>query len=324
SVRGNKNTATLPGVDKKRASGHFEKKGAPFHKNNTEYKRPVSPRDRKQEHPERRHCFECGSTQHLRAQCPKINQKKNRARVNHMAGRRMEATNLSEGTPEAREDVVESLPSPDSILTARLKASKEETVQTSPLQKIQMKVGTKTFEGIVDTGAEITVVRRDIIETCPKEGEGCIKIISVFGEEELAPLVTLEMKINNERYGSIPVTCASSKKLISDMLISSTTYDALCKKIEAHAFLISDNVDSEQPVPEEQNQKGLNANNSLRFSVHLDIKNKATISRRPQPFFCVSPYLPPSAPPLFCKSRDLSFRDESMNSTAGGNYRILT
>ncbi|GBL99975.1 Retrovirus-related Pol polyprotein from transposon 17.6, partial [Araneus ventricosus] len=61
------------------------------------------------------------------------------------------------------------------------------------------------------------------------------------------------MKINDERHGSIPVTCAASKKLISDMLISSTTYDALCKKIEAHAF--SDKVDSEQPVPEEQNQK---------------------------------------------------------------------
>ncbi|GBN00343.1 hypothetical protein AVEN_270115-1 [Araneus ventricosus] len=147
SVRGNKNTATLPGVDKKRASLHFEKKGAPFHKTNTEYKRPVSPRDRKQEHPERCHCFECGSTQHLRVQCPKINQKKNRARVNHMAGRRMEATNPSERTPEAREDVVESLPSPGSILTARLKASEKETVQTSPLQKIQVKVGTKTFEG---------------------------------------------------------------------------------------------------------------------------------------------------------------------------------
>ncbi|GBN88644.1 hypothetical protein AVEN_93355-1 [Araneus ventricosus] len=156
SVKGNKNAGTLPGVDKKRASGHFEKKATPFHKANTEFKRPVSPRNRKQEHPERRHCFECGSTEHLRAQCPKITQKKNSARVNHMAGYMVEATNPAEGTPEVREGFVKSLPNPGSILTSRLKASEKETMQTSPLQKIPVKVGTKTFEGILGTGAEIT------------------------------------------------------------------------------------------------------------------------------------------------------------------------
>ncbi|KAF8769797.1 hypothetical protein HNY73_017406 [Argiope bruennichi] len=258
-VRRSSKTGHIPGNDRKRTNGNFEKKNPVVHdKNamNTDYKRPNSPRNWKQERSDRRQCFECGSSQHLRAQCPKLAKMKNFSRINRVTRRLVETTSEKSGSQRFPENVAENQTDEGTILTTQLKAPEKEITRISPLQKIPVKIEDNTFEGIVDTGAEITVIRQDIIDSCSKQGEGSIKIISAFGEEELAPLVTINVKINDGKHGNVPVTCAASKKLISDMLISSTTYEALCKKIEAHTLLpVINNVDSEQPVHEEPNQE---------------------------------------------------------------------
>ncbi|XP_055932981.1 uncharacterized protein LOC129963003 [Argiope bruennichi] len=258
-VRRSSKTGHIPSNGRTRVNGNFEKRNPIVHdKNamNTDYKRPSSPRNWKQERSDRRQCFECGSSQHLRAQCPNLAKMKNFSRINRVTRRLVETTSEKSGPQRLPENVAENQTDEGTILTTQLKAPEKEITRISPLQKIPVKIEDNTFEGIVDTGAEITVIRQDIIDSCSKQGEGSIKIISAFGEEELAPLVTINVKINDGKHGNVPVTCAASKKLISDMLISSTTYEALCKKIEAHTLLpVIKNVDSEQPVHEEPNQE---------------------------------------------------------------------
>ncbi|KAF8778425.1 hypothetical protein HNY73_015149 [Argiope bruennichi] len=153
---------------------------------NTDYKRPRSPRNCKQERSNRRQCFEYRLLQHLRAQCPKLAEKKNFSRINRVSRRLVETASEKSGSQTFPENVTENQTDEGTILTTQLKASEKEITQISPLQKIPVKIEDNTFEGIVDTGAEITVIRRDIIDSCSKQGEGSIKIISAFGEE--APL----------------------------------------------------------------------------------------------------------------------------------------
>ncbi|KAF8783320.1 hypothetical protein HNY73_013497 [Argiope bruennichi] len=245
--------------DRKRTNGNFEKKSPIAHDKNAvniDYKRPSSPRKLEAKNvPIGRQCFECGSSQHLRVQCPKLAEKKNFSRINHVTRRLVETKSEKIGSQRFPENVTENQTDEGTILATQLKAPEKEITRISPLQKIPVKIEDNTFEGIVDTGAEITVIRQDIIDSCSKQGEGSIKIISAFGEEELAPLVTINVKINDGKHGNVPVTCAASRKLVSDMLISSTAYEALCKKIEVHTLPVINNDDSEQPVHEEPNQE---------------------------------------------------------------------
>ncbi|XP_055932090.1 uncharacterized protein LOC129962368 [Argiope bruennichi] len=257
-VRRNSKTGHIPSNDRKRTNGNFEKKTPIAHDKNAvniDYKRPSSTRNWKQEHSDRRQCFECGSSQHLRVQCPKPAEKKNLSRINRVTRRLVETTSEKSGSQRFPENVTENQTDEGTILTTQLKAPEKETTRISPIQKIPVKIEDNTFEGIVDTGAEITVIRQDVIDSCSKQEEGSIKIISAFGEEELAPLVTINVKSNDGKHGNVPVTCAASRKLVSDMLISSTAYEALCKKIEVHTLPVINIDDSEQPVHEEPNQE---------------------------------------------------------------------
>ncbi|XP_055942030.1 uncharacterized protein LOC129972075 [Argiope bruennichi] len=258
SVRRSSKTGHIPSNDRKRTNGNFEKKSPIAHDKNAvniDYKRPSSPRNWKRERSDRRQCFECGSSQHLRAQCPKLAEKKNFSRINHVTRRLVETTSEKSGSQRFPENVTENQTDEGRILTTQLKAPEKDITRISPPQKIPVKIEDNAFEGIVDTGAEITVIRQDIIDSCAKQEEGSIKIISAFGEEELAPLVTMNVKINDGKHGNVPVTCAASRKLVRDMLISSTVYEALCKKIEVHTLPVINNDDSEQPVHEEPNQE---------------------------------------------------------------------
>ncbi|KAF8783446.1 hypothetical protein HNY73_013605 [Argiope bruennichi] len=209
-VRRSSKTGHIPSNGRTRVNGNFEKRNPIVHdKNamNTDYKRPSSPRNWKQERSDRRQCFECGSSQHLRAQCPNLAKMKNFSRINRVTRRLVETTSEKSGPQRLPENVAENQTDEGTILTTQLKAPEKEITRISPLQKIPVKIEDNTFEGIVDTGAEITVIRQDIIDSCSKQGEGSIKIISAFGEEELAPLIRRQpaLKTNQEENEESPL-----------------------------------------------------------------------------------------------------------------------
>ncbi|GBL85834.1 Retrovirus-related Pol polyprotein from transposon 297 [Araneus ventricosus] len=90
--------------------------------------------------------------------------------------------------------------------------------------------------GIIDSGAQISVIREDFASGIKYEGEGYIKISSAFGERETTPLRIFEMNIDERVHGPVPVTCAVSKKLVSDLLLSTAAFEALKENIQMHKF----------------------------------------------------------------------------------------
>ncbi|KAF8794393.1 hypothetical protein HNY73_002380 [Argiope bruennichi] len=84
--------------------------------------------------------------------------------MNRVTRRLVEATCETGGSQKFPKNATENRMDEDTILTTQLKAPEKEITRISPLQKILVKVGENTLEGIVDAGAEITVIRHDIID----------------------------------------------------------------------------------------------------------------------------------------------------------------
>ena len=79
------------------------------------------------------------------------------------------------------------------------------------LQYVNVKCGQKTLKAVIDTGAQISVLR--------EEGEGKLQIVSAFGEKEIVTLKIFNLKIHDRKHGNVPIICAISKKLVNDLLI---------------------------------------------------------------------------------------------------------
>ncbi|GFW47140.1 retrovirus-related Pol polyprotein from transposon opus [Trichonephila clavipes] len=95
------------------------------------------------------------------------------------------------------------------------------------LQLVDIKCGQTSIKAVIDTGAQISVLREDLIGKGCREGEGTIQIIFGFSESEIAALKLFNLEIDDGKHGSDPIMCGMSKKLVNDMLISATTYEIL-------------------------------------------------------------------------------------------------
>ncbi|GFY42490.1 retrovirus-related Pol polyprotein from transposon opus [Trichonephila inaurata madagascariensis] len=69
------------------------------------------------------------------------------------------------------------------------------------LQLVDIKCGQTSIKAVIDTGAQISVLREDLIDKGCGEGEGTIQIISAFGEKEIATLKLFNLKIDDGKHG---------------------------------------------------------------------------------------------------------------------------
>ncbi|GFW21683.1 retrovirus-related Pol polyprotein from transposon 297 [Trichonephila clavipes] len=104
------------------------------------------------------------------------------------------------------------------------------------LQLVGIKCEQTSIKAVIDTGAQISVLRKDLIDKSCKGGEGTIQIISAFGEKEIAALKLFNLKIDDGKHGSVPIMCAVSKKPVNDMLISATAYEILLENVQLFDF----------------------------------------------------------------------------------------
>ncbi|GFX42149.1 retrovirus-related Pol polyprotein from transposon opus [Trichonephila clavipes] len=121
------------------------------------------------------------------------------------------------------------------VVTSRVLISVSVPVNTrngiDDFQLVDIKCGQMSIKAVINMGAQISVLREDLIGKCCGEGEGTIQIISAFGEKEIAALKLFNLKINDGKHGSVPIMHAVSKKLVNDMLISATTYEILLENV---------------------------------------------------------------------------------------------
>ncbi|GFQ97921.1 CCHC-type domain-containing protein [Trichonephila clavata] len=169
-------------------------------------------------------CFICENVGHLARECPKNTRKTppHNARSN---------TITAKGT---------ELESTKEVVTARVSIPVSVPINTrngiDDLQFVDIKCGQTSIKAVIDTGAQISVLREDLIGKDCGEGEGTIQIISAFGEKEIAALKLFNLKIDDGKHGSVPIMCAVSKKLVSDMLISATAYEILLENVQLFDF----------------------------------------------------------------------------------------
>ncbi|GBM68170.1 Retrovirus-related Pol polyprotein from transposon 297 [Araneus ventricosus] len=167
-------------------------------------------------------CYSCGLEGHTARFCP--SKAPQRGKLNPTA-----QGNVITTTEPKREDA-------STVLTAKINVPVEVAADVMELETVQVKLGSRTMTGIIDSGAQISVIREDFTSGIKYEGEGYIEISSAFGERETTPLRIFEMNIDDGVHGPVPVTCAVSKKLVSDLLLSTAAFEALKENIQMHKF----------------------------------------------------------------------------------------
>ncbi|GFQ75938.1 CCHC-type domain-containing protein [Trichonephila clavata] len=169
-------------------------------------------------------CFICENVGHLARECPKNTRKTppRNARSNTITTKGAELESTKE------------------VVTARVSILVSVPINTrngiDDLQFVDIKCGQTSIKAVIDTGAQISVLREDLIGKDCGEGEGTIQIISAFGEKEIAALKLFNLKIDDGKHGSVPIMCAVSKKLVNDMLISATAYEILLENVQLFDF----------------------------------------------------------------------------------------
>lgn len=175
-------------------------------------------------------CFTCGLEGHISRFCTKNNQKK-------VTGGSAQA-NQVQSTQTLQDQSDGGKKTNAEALTARITSCTNDPLQLQPnideLEIVKVKCGDKILNGILDTGAQISVVRYDVVENTPGDGDGLINISTAFGAVEQTPLKIFPMKINDGFHGNVPITCAVSKKLVNELLLSASAFKALKGNIELY------------------------------------------------------------------------------------------
>ncbi|GFU10970.1 hypothetical protein TNCV_2934551 [Trichonephila clavipes] len=92
---------------------------------------------------------------------------------------------------------------------------------------VKVKGEQEMVNAVIDTGAQMPVVRPDVVEGQSINNRGSIQITSAFGEHEMGEVKDSNMELNDFRHGVVPV----SKNLVNDMLICSSDYEVLIEKL---------------------------------------------------------------------------------------------
>ncbi|GFU16849.1 retrovirus-related Pol polyprotein from transposon 297 [Trichonephila clavipes] len=165
-------------------------------------------------------CYSCGRVGHTSRVCHAKNHKKT------SPNRQINAVETNERFQEQS----------SAILTAKVAipvySPTKEDEKIDELQFVHIKCGNEILKAVIDTGAQISVVRADVVEGQSVDSGGTIQIMSAFGEREVTELKIFNLKIDDSRHGVVPIMCAVSKRLVNDMLVCSSAYEALLENVQ--------------------------------------------------------------------------------------------
>lgn len=167
-------------------------------------------------------CFGCGSRDHLKAKCP------------HNVNK------LTAGASEGK----------GNSLSARV-ATNEACAGHSELKPVSLGCHGRKIDAILDTGAEITVVRESALPPELVEPHGTINLTSAFGEKVVAKLavvpltITREVGVFSDIKEVVPVLCALTDRLVSqtDCLLSEEAWERLRAGAEMKGVVCADGSD---------------------------------------------------------------------------------
>ncbi|GFV95690.1 retrovirus-related Pol polyprotein from transposon opus [Trichonephila clavipes] len=158
-------------------------------------------------------CYSCGRVGHT-------------SRVCHAKNHKETSPNRQINAVETNECFQEQS---SAILTAKVAipvySPIKEDEKIDELQSVHIKCGNEILKAVIDTGAQISVVRADVVEGQSVDSGGTIQIMSAFGEREVTELKIFNLKIDDSRHGVVPIMCAVSRRLVNDMAVEGITAD---------------------------------------------------------------------------------------------------
>ncbi|GFS64958.1 transposon Ty3-I Gag-Pol polyprotein [Trichonephila clavipes] len=136
-------------------------------------------------------CYSCGRVGHT-------------SRVCHAENHKETSPNRQINAVETNERFQEQS---SAILTAKVAipvySPIKEDEKIDELQSVHIKCGNEILKAVIDTGAQISVVRADVVEGQSVDSGGPIQIMSAFGEREVTELKIFNLKIDDSRHGSL-------------------------------------------------------------------------------------------------------------------------
>ncbi|GFV42096.1 CCHC-type domain-containing protein [Trichonephila clavipes] len=162
-------------------------------------------------------CFTCGSDKHFKRDCPKNKEVDNkRLNVNKVS---TEGTELVDGTVAARVDLL------GKVIPRRAIEDK-----LSKLVKTSISVDGKLVHALLDSGTEITVIKKDLVPEISVEGAATIYLKGIFGPAVKCPLVYVPIGLAIGGQVNVvhqQVLCALAEVLVEDVLLPPEVLDML-------------------------------------------------------------------------------------------------
>ncbi|GFT13375.1 CCHC-type domain-containing protein [Trichonephila clavipes] len=162
-------------------------------------------------------CFTCGSDKHFKWDCPKNKEVDNkRLNVNKVS---TEGTELVDGTVATRVDVL------GKVIPRRAIEDK-----LSKLVKTSISVDGKLVHALLDSGTEITVIKKDLVPGISVEGASTIYLKGIFGPAVKCPLVYVPIGLAIGGQVNVvhqQVLCALAEVLVEDVLLPPDVSDML-------------------------------------------------------------------------------------------------
>ncbi|GFX45764.1 retrovirus-related Pol polyprotein from transposon opus [Trichonephila clavipes] len=154
-------------------------------------------------------CFTCGSDKHFKRDCPKNKEVDNkRLNVNKVS---TVGTELVDGTVAARVDLLGKV-IPRGTIEDKL----------SKLVKTSISVDGKLVHALLDSGTEITVIKKDLVPGISIEGASTIYLKGIFGPAVKCPLVYVPIGLATGGQVNVvhqQVLCALAEVLVEDVLL---------------------------------------------------------------------------------------------------------
>ncbi|GFT31604.1 retrovirus-related Pol polyprotein from transposon opus [Trichonephila clavipes] len=162
-------------------------------------------------------CFTCGSDKHFKRDCPK-NKEVDNKRLNENKVS-TEGTELVDGTVAARVDLLGKV-IPRGAIEDKL----------SKLVKTSISVDGKLVHALLDSGTEITVIKKDLVPGISVEGASTIYLKGIFGPAVKCPLVYVPIGLATGGQVNVvhqQVLCALAEVLVEDVLLPPEVLDML-------------------------------------------------------------------------------------------------
>ncbi|XP_055931869.1 uncharacterized protein LOC129962156 [Argiope bruennichi] len=164
-------------------------------------------------------CYFCGVDGHVKKFCPKL------LKTNSDQDSRRKAN--------VHKTVVDPEPvTKETAVVAKVMSHRRPSLDKGlcNLEKIRISVNGKPATALIDSGTEITVVRRDILTDFPIEDKASIYIKGIFGPAEKCSLVNIPMGVIVGEDGNMihqEVLCAVAPTLVDDVLLPPEIRDKL-------------------------------------------------------------------------------------------------